>query len=144
MDGRKKTKKESTDAEKLLLPVPARLCLLDSAEHPSLLWAGVNYRKLLLYNSKSWGSVFFFPSSSSSSSSSFSVPCLCGWLLALSLFHGCMHVEGITARIFKETAAYFQKQSGRHVSRDVWDSSMLHLQSGFSLLKNKRHYKLKV
>ena len=73
-------------------------CPLHSAEAASLS-AGVKYRMLLLYNSKSWRS--FFPS------------CLClwGWLQALSLFYGHMHAEGISAGTFKETGA-FSWQSG--------------------------------
>ncbi len=109
------------------LVVPATLCLQDSAEHPSLS-AGVKYRKRLLYNSKSQGS-FFFP-----------CPCLCGWLQALSLFYGHMHVQGITARIFKETGPY-SKQSGPHysswqhqISREIWDSNTRYIYGHITLL----------
>lgn len=88
--GRKKKK----DAE---MRRTFRRWLLESDEPPSLS-AGVKYRKLLLYNSKSKGTFF----------SSF--PCLFVWITSSFIsFYGHMHAEGITARIFKETAAFLRQ-----------------------------------
>lgn len=61
VDGKRTEKsknKKKQRCRELVVALPVRLCLLDSAEHPSLS-AGVKYRKLLLYNSKSKGSFFF-------------------------------------------------------------------------------------
>lgn len=67
------------------------VCLLDAAERPSPLCRCkiTGSCCCIIQNPR-----FFFLCS-----------CLCGWLQALSLFYGHMHVQGITARIFKETGA---------------------------------------
>lgn len=104
-------------------------CCCSSSQALSVLWtqqsfppslsAGVKYRKLLLYNSKCL--------------------CLCGWLEALSLFYSHMHVQGITARIFKETGA-FPKQSGQRCSSPQHQIS----RNIYFLQKNKKHLLKKI
>lgn len=105
--------RKKKDAEKLLWPVPARLC-----PQPSIppLSAGVKSRKLLLYYSECCGPPHHHPTPQPTPPTSPpSALCMCGWLQALSLFFPSvhMHIQGIAARIFKGTGA-FTKWGGQH------------------------------